>query len=245
MLGIDMRSLVKKILLTLFKREGESGIQVDGSSKLVKSKNVTIKNSKITLKNGAELVLGENVVIENYTITIESGKVFIGNFTQILGVHNTTSNSIYVNNGSLTIAHHCIIQSEFCVRFGGICSVDCFTGIMHGTEIRCDEKLSIGKYNMISYDCMIYDTNTHCEYEFAVRRELTKNSFPYIGLEKERPATSPVVIGDDCWLGKRSVVLKGVTIGNCSTIGACAVVTKSAPGNSLLYGNPAVHKTKS
>jgi acetyltransferase-like isoleucine patch superfamily enzyme len=208
------------------------------------AKNSKIINSKIILENDAQLIIGNNVVIDNYKIKIVKGIFTIGDNTQLIGVKNTNSNSVFIDNGSLSIANNCIIQSEFCIRFGGICKVDSYTGIMHGTEIRCDEQLSIGKYNMISYECMIYDTNTHCTYSSEKRRQMTNDSFPYIGLEIEKPETKPVLIGDDCWLGKRCVILKGVHIGQNSTVATNAVVTKSCPAESIVYGNPAIHKQK-
>jgi lipopolysaccharide O-acetyltransferase len=50
---------------------------------------------------------------------------------------------------------------------------------------------------------------------------------------------SPVRIGDYVWLGERVMVLKGVTIGEHSVIGAGSVVTKSVPPFSVAVGVPA------
>jgi len=49
-----------------------------------------------------------------------------------------------------------------------------------------------------------------------------------------------VVIGDYVWLGEKVMVLKGVTIGANSIIGAGSVVTKNIPPNSIAVGVPAV-----
>jgi acetyltransferase-like isoleucine patch superfamily enzyme len=48
-----------------------------------------------------------------------------------------------------------------------------------------------------------------------------------------------VVVGADCWLGARVIVLPGVTIGAGSIVGAGSVVTKSLPPGSVAVGNPA------
>ena len=48
----------------------------------------------------------------------------------------------------------------------------------------------------------------------------------------------PVVIEDDAWIGYGAIVLKGVTIGRGSVVGAGAVVTKSVPAYSVVVGNP-------
>lgn len=53
--------------------------------------------------------------------------------------------------------------------------------------------------------------------------------------------TSPdaeVTIEEGVWLGYGVKILKGVTIGRNSLIGACSVVTKSIPPNVIAAGNP-------
>ncbi len=49
----------------------------------------------------------------------------------------------------------------------------------------------------------------------------------------------PVVIGDDCWIGDRVMILPGVHIGSHSIIGAGSVVTKDISPYSIAVGNPA------
>ena len=51
--------------------------------------------------------------------------------------------------------------------------------------------------------------------------------------------TKPVCIENNCWLGQNAVVLKGVTIGHDSIVGANAVVTHDVPPCSVVTGNPA------
>jgi acetyltransferase-like isoleucine patch superfamily enzyme len=50
---------------------------------------------------------------------------------------------------------------------------------------------------------------------------------------------APVSIGDGVWLGERVVVLKGVSIGENSVVGAGSVVTKSLPSRCVAVGIPA------
>lgn len=55
---------------------------------------------------------------------------------------------------------------------------------------------------------------------------------------QEWEQASPIVIGNNVWLGGNVVVLGGVTIGDNAVVGAGSVVTKNIPSNSLAVGNP-------
>ncbi|RCS46354.1 acyltransferase [Bremerella cremea] len=46
-------------------------------------------------------------------------------------------------------------------------------------------------------------------------------------------------IGDNCFVGGRSMILPGLTIGNGCIVAAGAVVTKDVPDGSIVAGNPA------
>jgi len=52
----------------------------------------------------------------------------------------------------------------------------------------------------------------------------------------------PVIIGNDVWIGQKSTILSGVTIGNGAIIGAGSVVSKNVAPYSIVAGNPATHK---
>jgi maltose O-acetyltransferase len=49
-----------------------------------------------------------------------------------------------------------------------------------------------------------------------------------------------VTIGHTCWIGGRSIICPGVTIGDNVVIGAGSVVTKDVPSNVVVGGNPAM-----
>jgi acetyltransferase-like isoleucine patch superfamily enzyme/coenzyme F420-reducing hydrogenase beta subunit len=95
-------------------------------------------------------------------------------------------------------------------------------GFMHeGVHITCGDYIKIGKNCHIAKDVIIRDLDGH-----------------YIEEPKYR-TSKPVYIGDNVWLGYRSMVLKGVTIGEGSIIAAGGVVTKDIPPHCIAAGNPA------
>lgn len=58
-------------------------------------------------------------------------------------------------------------------------------------------------------------------------------------LSRHLPAP-PIRIGDRCWIGMHAIVLPGVVLGPCTTVGAGSVVTRSfAEGHVTIAGNPA------
>lgn len=48
-----------------------------------------------------------------------------------------------------------------------------------------------------------------------------------------------MTIGNDVWIGMRSVIMPDVNIGNGAVVGAGAVVTKDVPDNAIVGGIPA------
>jgi acetyltransferase-like isoleucine patch superfamily enzyme len=59
------------------------------------------------------------------------------------------------------------------------------------------------------------------------------------GLDGNPAVEKPVKIGNHVWIGVRATVLKGVTVGDNSVVGAAAVVTKDVEPNTIVAGNPA------
>ena len=106
--------------------------------------------------------------------------------------------------------------------------------------------LKIMKNTWISPGAMIH---THCDAEIVIGNrcdigpgvEIMTGSHE-IGTSKRRAGkgiANPVFIGDGVWIGARSLILGGVTIGEGSVIAAGSVVTHSVGSNVLVAGVPA------
>lgn len=87
--------------------------------------------------------------------------------------------------------------------------------------------ISIGEKTTISFDCAFI---THDAATRVIRNLPDGNpDTGYFG---------PIKIGENCFIGARSTILAGVTIGDNTIIGACSLVNKDIPSNVVAAGNP-------
>ena len=100
--------------------------------------------------------------------------------------------------------------------------------------IRIKERLTIGNHVNIGSNCTIMDTDVHQLDYLARRGEKPANPDDVLTMVQ----SAPVTIEDDVWIGANCQILKGVTIGARSVIGAGSVVTKSIPADCIAAGNP-------
>ena len=89
-----------------------------------------------------------------------------------------------------------------------------------GVGITCFSKIEIGDETLIGEMTDIMDTDWH-------------------GIDGKPTKMEHISIGKHVWIGLKCIVLKGVTIGDYSIIGAGSVVTHSVPPNMIVAGNPA------
>ena len=112
---------------------------------------------------------------------------------------------------------------------------------LHGnTEIKYPENIKIGNNVIIGPGCTL-----------GAKSEITLGDFVRISkdvvietagldLQGELPykhISNPIVIEKGVWLGTRSIILGGVTIGANAIIGAGSIITKDIPANAIVVGN--------
>ena len=145
----------------------------------------------------------------------------------------------------LKIGENSNIQGNFVVESEkGLISIGNRTFIGGGTFI-CTKEIEIGNDVMFSWGCTVVDNNSHSakwsERKNDVldwKRGLDENK---IGAYKDwsNVKEDKVTIKDKAWIGFNSIILKGVTIGEGSIVGAGSVVTKDVPDWTIVGGNPA------
>lgn len=224
-------TLINKIINRIYWFFKFGSKQIFCNSKIIGSKNSSvnihksaqINQSIIYLHEDSLLIIEEGTIIKNSNISIK-GTVIIGKNNIIYGDKNNNKLSITVD-GDLQIGNYNRIQSRILIRYGGKVTIGNHNNINHESELRSDEKISIGNFNQISYKVIIWDTNTHNIYPAQERRNLTIDKFPIFGYEYEKPKTKPVIIGDDCWIGREAALLKGSTLSNKCILGFRTVLS--------------------
>lgn len=103
------------------------------------------------------------------------------------------------------------------------------------------DKLSIGKFCAIASGVeFIMNGGNHLveaisSYPFSI----FGNGWEQAMDGRNFPNKGDIHVGNDVWLGYRSVILAGVTIGDGAIVGAYSVVTKNVPPYTIVAGNPA------
>lgn len=123
------------------------------------------------------------------------------------------SSSLYNRAG---VSQRCLI-STLCpdarIEIGSGCGFS-------GTVIAAAHTIRIGDRVRVGANAVIMDTDWHTD-------------------DFRSGVNAPVCIEDDVWLGMYVTVLKGVTIGRGTLVGAHSLVTRSLPGHVVAAGSPA------
>ena len=143
----------------------------------------------------------------------------------IRGARITIGDNFYLSsgNGVNPIANN--LQADVYVEPGAALTIGNNVG-MSSTRLWIHESARIGNNVKIGGCVLITDTDAH-PMDYMARRS-----------SNEGTKSAPVVIEDDVWVGAHCIILKGVTIGARSIIGAGSVVTKSIPADCVAAGNP-------
>ena len=137
-----------------------------------------------------------------------------------------------LQNSSMTIGNYCMFNSTHKSNLIGVYSPCMISTLGEGAQIEIGNNcgftgtiigaalhIKLGNNVRCGANTLITDTDWHTD-DYRT------------GKDKE------IIIEDNVWLGYGVKVLKGVTIGKNSLIGANSVVTKDIPANVIAVGNP-------
>ena len=151
-----------------------------------------------------------------------SGKlILIGSGRLILG------NKVSINSGLRSNPIGGDTRTIISIGDNALITIGDKTGLSN-CSIICKEKIIIGENVNIGGSVKIYDTDFH---NLNAKNRLVEST--------DIPNNSEIIIGDNCFIGAHSIILKGVKIGENSIIGAGSLISKSIPENQIWAGNPA------
>lgn len=100
---------------------------------------------------------------------------------------------------------------------------------MSGCTLYSIDSITIGAYTDIGSGCKIVDNDFH-PLPFSQRQPKE---------QQDKVKHSPIIIGEGCFIGANSLILKGTTLGRNVVVGAGSVVCGTFPDNVIIAGNPA------
>lgn len=159
------------------------------------------------------VVFGKNIQIPSKVLwLIRGGRITIGD-------------NFYLSSGNGVNPIASNLQADVYVEPGAALTIGNNVG-MSSTRLWIHESVRIGNNVKIGGCVLITDTDAH-PMDYVARRS-----------SNDGTKSAPVVIEDDVWVGAHCIILKGVTIGARSIIGAGSVVTKNIPADCVAAGNP-------
>lgn len=167
-------------------------------------------------KFSKKAIIGKNVVFgrfSNISLTAGSNKndILIGDNTRMFGNLKAAGGKI-------------IIEED--VHIGPF------------STIGAKDLVHIKRLSMISTKVDIIDNNNHPINPKDRMIMNIKGGKPWLKTWQYSDS-KPIYIGENTWIGKNSLILKGVSVGANSIVAANAVVTKSVGENIIVAGNPA------
>lgn len=161
-------------------------------------------------------------------LDVEIGKSAI--FTGIMGIEKAPDSCIRIGDNCvfnswrysqpMILHHQCRLST---LMPGAEIVIGNNTGAS-GAVIIATKSIRIGQNVLIGANCAIFDSDFH-------NPDPTKRYTP-------DTTSRPIVIEDNVFLGFSCFVLKGVTIGKNSVVGANSVVMTNIPPDSIAMGNP-------
>lgn len=180
---------------------------------------------KIAIK--IPVVVSHKVKFRELSGSVELGKIKCGivriGFGTIDSYEFGYTPTIFSNKGKIIFDGKCkigygtAINNEGTIRFGENVNTS-------KIQVICREKIEIGKNSIIGWDCLIMDTDHHHIYDINMERVKINNN-------------KKILIEEHVWLGAKSTILKGVTIGKNNIVAIGTTISKSILETNVIIGN--------
>ena len=157
---------------------------------------------------------------------VVNGRVFIRNKGRFV-----VDGKVVVNSGKNYNVIGGDSRANFMIGDNALLRMGENVGISNSTIV-CSKEIVIESNVLIGGGCKIYDSDFHStDYQKRIDAFVCNKKDIYAKVR-------PVRIKDGAWIGGHSIILKGVTIGERSIVGAGSVVSKDVPDYEIWAGSP-------
>ncbi len=199
-----------------------------------------------------QVEFGKGVKIRGAFSIKGKGKVVIGNYTYFVGTKQFPNKIIVQDiSASVSIGNHCkisgsniVVEKKGTIKIGNDCHFENYCDVpnniismgnsglinignqcyLNGARIVSESSIKIENLCMVS-DALLMDTDAHS-----------------IEIDRWNPTAKvkikPIYICENVWIGSKSAILKGVTVGKNSVIGLGTIVRQEVPESVVVIGNP-------
>lgn len=150
-----------------------------------------------------------------------------------VGTHVKKPWNVEISGANVTVGDHLHLICEkrtttrFCVwpqeGIAGKITIGDHVLLSPGIQLIAARAITIADNCMLAGHVYISDSDWHGLYDRTAQPD----------------SAAPVVLEENSWIGYGATILKGVTIGRNSVVGAGAVVSSSVPAHTVVAGNPA------
>ncbi|MFV0362360.1 MAG: DapH/DapD/GlmU-related protein [Suipraeoptans sp.] len=181
------------------------------------------------------------MTLSSYLEHLNSGKVVKGGSEAHQFMHGVSQEAICITT-ELNSRYH--TPEEIVALFSELTSkqVSPDFGLFPPFTSDCGKNITVGKRVFINSGCRFQDQGGITIGDDCLighNAVLVTLNHGFAPNERGDLYPSPIVLGNNVWLGANVTVLPGVTVGNNAIIAAGAVVTKDVPANTVVGGVPA------
>ena len=176
-----------------------------------------VKDSKIKLYGDSSLELEEGCYLQGCTFIIRNAHVKFGRCCELMNVKVSAFDGSY-----LEIGGNSAVTGEWELKDAATVTAKKLWCTWPPLVAAKGGKITMGDCGLA--DTTIYNTDYHPIYDFDGN---------IINQDRD------VIIEDNVWVGRRTVILKGVTLGNGCILGFGSVGSRSIPPHCIAAGMPA------
>jgi len=138
----------------------------------------------------------------------------------------------------LSVGDDCDLEGQWVIHEAtAVIAIGSRSELNHGCVIECVERVEIGDDVLVAADVYIADNDSHSSdwlqrrHDHLARRQGAR--------DWTIVPRAPVQIESKAWIGRRAMILKGVTVGEGAIVAAGSIVTQPVEPWTLVAGVPA------